>query len=67
MLSGLFVPDTVDYMIAGYLVVGVMISGYIMSLVLRWRKTHQEYVYLREDQNSPKKAPPGAFFICFES
>ena len=51
MLSGLFVPDTVDYMISGYLVVGVMISGYIMSLVLRWRKTHQEYVYLREDQN----------------
>ena len=51
MLSGLFVPDTVDYMIAGYLVVGVMISGYIMSLFLRWRKARQEHVYLRNDQD----------------
>ena len=51
MLSRFFAPDTVNYMIAGYLVVGVMISGYIMSLFLRWRKAHQEYVYLREDQN----------------
>ncbi len=51
MLSRFFVPDTVDYMIAGYLVFGVMISGYIMSLILRWRKAHQEYVYLRKDKD----------------
>jgi len=29
MLSRLFVPDTANYMIAGYLVVMVMIVGYI--------------------------------------
>jgi len=51
MLSRFFVPDTVNYMIAGYLVIAVMISGYIMSLILRWRKAHQEYVYLRKDQD----------------
>ncbi len=51
MLSRFFVPDTVDYMIAGYLVVGVMISGYILSLIQRWRKAQQEYVYLRKDQD----------------
>ncbi len=51
MLSRFFVPDTVDYMIAGYLVFGVMISGYVMSIILRWRKAHREYVYLRKDQD----------------
>ena len=51
MLSGFFVPDTVNYMIAGYLVIAVMIPGYITSLILRWRKAHQEYVYLQKDQD----------------
>jgi len=51
MLSRFFVPDTVNYMIAGYLVFGVMISGYVMSLILRWRKAYREYVYLRKDED----------------
>jgi len=51
MMSGFFVPDTANYMIAGYLVFGVMIIGYIMSMILRWRKAHQEYVYLQKDQD----------------
>jgi len=51
MLSRFFVPDTVNYMIAGYLVLAVMITGYIMSIILRWRKAHREYVHLRKDQD----------------
>ncbi len=51
MLTRFFVPDTVNYMIAGYLVVGVMISGYILSLIQRWRKTQQEYSSLQEEQD----------------
>ena len=49
MLSRLFVPDTLNYMIAGYLVISVMLFGYILSLVLRWRKTYHEYVTFKED------------------
>ena len=51
MLSRLFVPDTVNYMIAGYLVVVVMIIGYISSLILRWRKATKKVVVLRMEQN----------------
>ena len=50
MLSRLFVPDTVNYMIAGYLVVVVMIIGYISNLILRWRKTAQKVEVLRKEQ-----------------
>ena len=50
MLSRLFVPDTVNYMIAGYLVVVVMIIGYILSLILRWRKATQKVEVLRNEQ-----------------
>lgn len=50
MLSRLFVPDTVNYMIAGYLVVVVMIFGYISSLILRMRKTTQKVEVLRKEQ-----------------
>jgi hypothetical protein len=42
MLSRLFVPDTVDYMIAGYVVLTVVISIYLLSLYLRLKKTRQE-------------------------
>ena len=41
MLSRLFVPDTVDYMIAGYVVLSVVISIYILSLYLRLKRTRQ--------------------------
>ena len=44
MISRLFVPDTLNYMIAGYLVIGAMIFGYILSLILRWRKLAREFL-----------------------
>lgn len=50
MFDRLFVPDTASYMIAGYLVIGVMIFGYITSLVLRWRRLVGELI-----QRSPEK------------
>ncbi|MCJ7718063.1 MAG: hypothetical protein MUO54_16290 [Anaerolineales bacterium] len=50
MFSRLFVPDTVNYMIAGYLVVAVMIFGYILSLILRWRKAFQEVKVFSKEQ-----------------
>jgi len=50
MLSRLFVPDTVNYMIAGYLVVVVMIIGYISSLILRLKKETQKVKVLRNEQ-----------------
>ncbi len=54
MLSRLFVPDTINYMIAGYVVVVVMTFGYIGSLILRWRRLQGEYQRfetLRKDQD----------------
>ena len=50
MMIKLLVPDTLDYMVAGYIVVGVMIFGYILSLVLRWRKAKLEYQSYQADQ-----------------
>ncbi|MGB2964045.1 MAG: hypothetical protein WBB69_08665 [Anaerolineales bacterium] len=47
----LLVPDTLDYMIAGYIVVGVMVFGYILSLILRWRKAKLEYLSLEIKQD----------------
>jgi CcmD family protein len=43
MISRLFVPDTTNYMIAGYLVISVMVIGYVISLILRWRKLAKEH------------------------
>jgi hypothetical protein len=45
------VPDTLNYMIAGYIVVGLMVLGYIFSLALRWRKTKMEYLSLKKNQD----------------
>ena len=39
MLSRFFVPDTVDYLIAGYLVLTVVISSYILSIYFRLKKS----------------------------
>ncbi len=50
MLSRLFVPDTVNYMIAGYLVLTVVISGYLLSLIMRWKKTSLEYQKYMKDE-----------------
>ena len=49
MLSGLFVPDTVDYMIAGYLILTVVLSSYLLSIYLRWKKTKKVYISFKEE------------------
>lgn len=43
MLSRLFVPDTFDYMVAGYVVLSLVLSIYIASIALRWKKSKQQY------------------------
>lgn len=50
MMIKLLVPDTLDYMVAGYIVVGVMVFGYVLSLILRWRKAKLEYQSYQADQ-----------------
>ena len=47
MLSRLFIPDTFDFMIAGYVVLSVVLSLYIASIALRWKKTKQQYKDLK--------------------
>jgi len=49
MLSRLFVPDTLNYMIAGYSVLTLVISGYLLSLILRWRKAAKEVLTLKKE------------------
>jgi hypothetical protein len=49
MFSKLFTPDTVDYMIAGYVVITVGIGLYISSLVLRWNKSVKAYKQYKND------------------
>lgn len=50
MLSRFFVPDTVDYMIAGYVVLTVVISTYILSIYFRWKKTRQKIESFTESE-----------------
>jgi hypothetical protein len=50
MFSELFVPDTVNYMIAGYVVLAVIISTYIMSMFWRWNRTKKEYLRLKDQE-----------------
>lgn len=47
MYSRLFIPDTADYMIAGYVVLSVVLTIYIASISLRWKKTKQQYNELK--------------------
>ena len=51
MFSYLFVPDTVDYMIAGYVVITVGLVVYVTSLVIRWRKAVAEYRVYQGDSD----------------
>jgi len=53
MIMPFNVPDTLDYMIAGYAVIILIISGYIVSLIWRRRKVKQVLLDLeeREDRN----------------
>jgi len=50
MLSRLFVPDTFDYMIAGYVVLSVVLSIYIASIALRWKKAAAKFRSYQEDK-----------------
>ncbi len=34
--------NTVNYMIAGYVVIAVLLAGYLVSLGIRWRKLKEE-------------------------
>jgi hypothetical protein len=43
MLNRLFVPDTIRYMYAGYAVLTVVLSTYLLSIYFRWKKTVKEY------------------------
>jgi len=43
MISRLFVPDTYDYMIAGYVVLSIVISVYIASIALRWKRAAEKF------------------------
>ena len=49
MLSGLFVPDTWDYMYAGYIVLTIVLGIYIGSIALRWRRAKQEFETLSDE------------------
>jgi hypothetical protein len=43
MFSRLFVPDTWDFMYAGYIVLTIVLGIYVASIAARWRKGKQEY------------------------
>jgi hypothetical protein len=49
MLNRLFVPDTLDYMIAGYVVLTVILGIYISSIVIRWKKAAAELSSYQEE------------------
>ena len=49
MFSPFIIPDTVDYMIAGYLVLTAALVIYLASLVSRWRKAAAEYERFQGD------------------
>ena len=52
MLSRLLVPDTLNYMIAGYLVLAVVLSLYLLNIFMRWRKVQAEYQdFTAEEEN----------------
>ena len=41
-------PDTVNYMIAGYIVFSVVMIAYVASLIVRWNNLRQEELALKE-------------------
>lgn len=41
-------PDTINYMIAGYVVIFIILAGYIASLWVRFRKRRREIASLEE-------------------
>jgi len=51
MLSAQITPDTVKYMIAGYVVIFSVIAVYLVSLFLRWRALRRDLRTLEEMQD----------------
>lgn len=49
MFVNLLTPDTVNYMIAGYVVITIGIGIYLTSLTLRWRKASKAYQLYKND------------------
>jgi len=49
MLGQFLTPDTVDYMVAGYVVIALGIGLYIASLVIRTRKALEAYRLYDQD------------------
>jgi hypothetical protein len=43
MFARLFVPDTFDYMVAGYVVLTLVLSIYIASIAVRWKKAAAQF------------------------
>jgi hypothetical protein len=41
-------PDTLNYMIAGYVVFTIIMATYLVSLYMRWRKLESELHVLDE-------------------
>lgn len=55
MLSQTAIPDTFNYMIAGYVVLILALGLYLLSLITRWRKSALQYrVYQRESRGETK-------------
>ena len=41
-------PDTINYMIGGYILFTVVIAAYVASLVMRWNNLKREEIALKE-------------------
>jgi hypothetical protein len=50
MLNLFAIPETGDYMIAGYVVLTLALVAYLTSLVVRWRKAAAEYRSYQDDR-----------------
>ena len=50
MFSRLFVPDTFNYMIAGYLILSLVLFSFLLSIFLRWKKTKKLYISFKEEK-----------------
>lgn len=50
MLSRLFVPDTFDYMVAGYVVLTLVLSAYLLSIYSRWKKTKKVFLSFKNEE-----------------
>lgn len=46
--------NTVNYMIAGYAVIFVVIPAYLISIVVRWRNLKQDEALLADMEKDPR-------------